>query len=290
MSPMNALNDLPPSSTVQGSSKRCVVHRTRGRRHGPITRLMSPSDLGELLRPFVFLDHFDTASADATRMGLHPHSGIATVTWIMEGDISYEDTTGETGKVPQGGLEWMQAGGGVWHGGGFGDSPRVRGFQLWVALPPELELGPAHSVYLKPDQIQRDGPAAVLLGRHGTASSRIAAPSPINYLSVSLRAGERWTYRPPTRHTVGWAAVSLGSLRSPEALQAGELAVFEESSEPIDFHAETDVEFVVGSAVKHPHDLVLGYYSVHTNAAALREGEARIQQIGSRLRTEGRLS
>ena len=102
---MNTLNDLLPLPTVQVPSKRCVVHRTRGQRHGPITRLMSPSDLGELLRPFVFLDHFDTASADATRMGLHPHSGIATVTWIMEGNISYEDTTGETGKVPQGGLQ-----------------------------------------------------------------------------------------------------------------------------------------------------------------------------------------
>jgi redox-sensitive bicupin YhaK (pirin superfamily) len=285
---MNTLSVSLPSSAVKASSNRCVVHRTRGRQHGPVTRLMSPSDLGELLRPFVFLDHFDTAGGSTGGFGLHPHSGIATVTWMMEGNISYEDTTGETGKVPQGGLEWMQAGGGVWHGGGFGDSPRIRGFQLWVALPPELELGPAQSIYLKPDQIQRDGPAAVLLGRYGTASSGIRAPSPINYLSVSLKAGERWTYRPPNQHMVGWAAVSRGSLRSPEALQAGELALFEESSEPIAFHAETDVEFVVGSAVKHPHDLVLGYYSVHTSAAALREGEARIQQIGSRLRAGGR--
>ena len=287
---MNALLASLPSSAVQTSSSRCMVYRTRGQRHGPVTRLMSPSHLGELLRPFVFLDHVDTARGSTGGFGLHPHSGIATVTWIMEGNVSYEDTTGETGKIPQGALEWMQAGGGVWHGGGFGDSPRIRGFQLWVALPPELELGSAQSIYLKPDQIQRDGPAAVLLGRYGTAGSEIRLPSPINYLSVSLKAGERWAYQPPDQHTVGWAAVSRGSLRSPEALQAGELAVFEESSEPISFHAETEVEFVVGSAVKHPHDLVLGYYSVHTSAAALREGEARIGQIGNRLRAEGRLT
>ncbi|MDB5871176.1 MAG: Redox-sensitive bicupin YhaK, pirin superfamily [Ramlibacter sp.] len=278
---------VPWTSTQVGA--RRVVRRTQGHRHGPVTRLMSPSDLGELLRPFVFLDHIDTPrGADA--FGLHPHSGIATVTWIMEGNVSYEDTTGETGKIPEGGLEWMQAGGGVWHGGGFGDSPRIRGFQLWLALPPELELGPAHSIYSQPDQIQRDGPVAVLLGRYGTASSGIRAPSPVNYLSVSLKAGEQWTYHPPTNHTVGWAAVSRGILRSPDSLQAGELAVFAESSAPIDFHAVTDVEFVLGSAVKHPHDLVLGHYSVHTNAVALREGEANIRQIASRLRTEGRLT
>jgi redox-sensitive bicupin YhaK (pirin superfamily) len=287
---MSTLNLLAPASGVMMPAGRCVVYRTRGRRHGPVTRLMSPSDLGGLLRPFVFLDHFDTADGAPSGLGLHPHSGIATVTWIMEGNVSYEDTTGETGKIPTGGLEWMRAGGGVWHGGAFGDSPRIRGFQLWLALPPSLELGPAQSLYLKPDQIQRDGPVAVLLGRYGSAGSEIAEPAPINYLSVSLKAGERWTYRPPEQHTVAWAAVSRGSLLAPEALQAGELAAFEESNEPIAFHAETDVEFVLGSAVKHPHDLVLGYYSVHTSAEALREGEARIQQIAARLRAEGRLA
>ncbi|MDB5859806.1 MAG: Pirin domain protein [Ramlibacter sp.] len=251
---------------------------------------MSPSDLGELLRPFVFLDHFDTPSVAAEGFGLHPHSGIATVTWIMEGNIAYEDTTGERGMVPEGGLEWMKAGGGVWHGGSFGDSARIRGFQLWLALPPELELGPAESAYLGPESIQHQGPASVLLGAYGQATSKIPAPSSLNYLSVSLKAGEQWTYSPPAGHTVAWAAVSRGSLRSPEALQAGELAAFAESNESIAFDAQTDVEFVLGSAVKHPHDLALGYYSVHTSVDALREGESRIQQIATRLRTEGRLA
>ena len=287
---MSTLINSPRPAASRDTTERRVVYRTRGRQHGPVTRLMSPSDLGEFLRPFVFLDHFDTAVGTTANFGLHPHSGIATATCIMEGHVSYEDTTGETGIVPTGGLEWMQAGGGVWHGGSFGDAPRVRGFQLWIALPPDLELGPAKSVYLKPDQIRGDGPVSVLLGRYGAAGSDIVVPSPLNYLSVSLKAGERWTYQPPEGHTVGWAAVSQGSLDTPVALEAGELALFEESNLPIDFQAQTDVEFVLGSAVKHPYDLVLGYYSVHSSAAALHEGEARIQQIRSRLRTEGRLN
>jgi hypothetical protein len=48
--------------------------------------------------------------------------------------------------------------------------------------------------------------------------------------------------------------------------------------------AEGATEFVLGSAVKHPHDLVTGYYSVHTNAAALAQGEQEIQRIGKQLR------
>jgi hypothetical protein len=98
----------------------------------------------------------------------------------------------------------------------------------------------------------------VLLGRWGSAVSEIAAPSPIDYLSVSLAAGERWTYQPPDAAHGRVDGSQPGKPALPAALQAGELALFDESNAPIDFHAETDVELVVGSAVKHPHDLVLG--------------------------------
>lgn len=53
--------------------------------------------------------------------------------------------------------------------------------------------------------------------------------------------------------------------------------------------ARGDTAFVLGSAVKHPHELVMGHYSVHTSKAALAQGEAEIQRIGMRLRQEGRL-
>ena len=289
---MNLLDAPLSALTDQAAPSRCVVFRTSGHRRGPATRLMSPSDLGEVLRPFVFLDHFDTLGSHRSRSddyGLHPHSGIATLSWLLEGSVNYEDSMGRRGQLSHGWLEWMNAGGGAWHGGNLGDSGRVRGFQLWVALPPSAELGQAESTHLAPHLIKREGPATVLLGSYGAAVSAIRPPSPMNYLSVKLKAGERWRYQPPQGHTVAWAAVSVGSLLAPEGLHSGELAVFEESSDAIDFHAEVDTEFVLGSAVKHPHELVLGYYSVHTSMAALREGEARIQKIGTRLRAEGRL-
>ena len=58
---------------------REVVHRTQGRGGAPITRLMSPSDLGQYLKPFVFLDLIDAPSSIASAGNLHPHSGIATI-------------------------------------------------------------------------------------------------------------------------------------------------------------------------------------------------------------------
>ncbi len=268
---------------------RRIAHRTRGHRGGPIVRLVSPGDVGALIKPFVFLDAFDVAPEAAPKFGIHPHSGIATLTFLLEGDVRYEDSTGKQGVLEAGGIEWMRAGGGVWHDGAPVDAGRMRGFQLWVALPADQENTPAESTYLASHQVPQEGPARVLLGAYGSAASLIPAPSPMNYLAVHLKAGERWRYLPPAGHTVGWVAVHEGAVDAGGSLRAGELAVFDESEAAIDFRAEVDTGFVLGSAVKHPHDLVLGTYSVHTSPEALRLGVAGIRRIGERLRAEGRL-
>jgi redox-sensitive bicupin YhaK (pirin superfamily) len=270
------------------SLARAIVQRTRGHTHGPVTRLMSPSDFGEILKPFVFLDLFDHDGAPFNGP-LHPHSGIATLTYVAEGEVSYIDPDDVRGTLSAGGVEWMQAGRGMWHGGGLDRAGRTRGFQLWIALPPEHELGPTVSVYHAPEDVRQDGPARVLLGRHGSASSVIDAPSPINYLAVRLKAGERWVYQPPQDHLVLWVAVASGVVATPDELRHGDLAAFEPSSEAVEFEALTDTEFVLGSAAPHKHDLVTGYYSVHTSPDALRDGEAHISMIQRRLVDEGRL-
>ena len=268
--------------------QRAIVKRTRGQTHGPITRLMSPSDFGEILKPFVFLDLFDH-TGEPFELGLHPHSGIATLTYVAEGSIGYTDPDGARGSVRPGGVEWMQAGRGMWHGGGLDKAGRTRGFQLWIALPPELELGPTLSVYQDPEVVPKDGPARILLGGYGSASSAIVAPSPINYLAVRLKAGERWSFEPPKGHTVLWTAISSGTVRVPNELRQGDLVAFEQSSGAVEFEAKTDAEFVLGSAVPHKHELVLGSHSVHTTRAALRSAQAHISALQTRLIQEGRL-
>jgi hypothetical protein len=106
---------------------------------------------------------------------------------------------------------------------------------------------------------------------------------------VRLRAGESWRYQPAVDHTVGWVSLSTGRLRVPERVEPGELAIFEPSTDAIDFHADSDSEFVLGSAAPHAHDLVLGQYSVHTSVATLHAGEQRLREIRHRLQKEGRL-
>lgn len=270
---------------------REVVYKTRGHASKPITRLMSPSDLGKVIKPFVFLDRFEFETQDeplSMDHGWHPHSGIATVTVVLEGSVGFAETTGKKGVLAAGAVEWMRAGNGVWHTGA--PQPEgVQGFQLWVALPPELENAPNASHYVMPEEVPVEGPARVILGGYGKSNSPIAAP-PMTYLAVSLKAGESWSFTPPMGHTTAWVAVYDGALQSSARIVGGELAIFEPSEQTIDFRAERATRFVLGSAAEHPHDLVLGNYSVHTSAAALHQGEQEIRRIGAQLRAEGKRS
>src|ERR1700681_3736028 len=62
-----------PDTPVSAGARRIALS-TSGRRHGPITRLVSPSDIGELIKPFVFLDHFEIVPRPQPLFGIHPHS------------------------------------------------------------------------------------------------------------------------------------------------------------------------------------------------------------------------
>jgi hypothetical protein len=88
---------------------------------------------------------------------------------------------------------------------------------------------------------------------------------------------------------VFWTAVGMGTILVPDELHQGELVAFRPSSAVIEFDAQSDAEFVLGSAVPHDYDLALGSHSVHTSTKALREAEARISSIQTRLIQQGRL-
>ncbi|CAI1036030.1 MULTISPECIES: pirin family protein [Serratia] len=275
------------TNLAEQSTQRQIIYRTTGQRHGPIIRLMSPSDLGQIIKPFVFLDLFEGDSSLPGSMPMHPHSGIATVTVITEGNLHFDDLESDEGTIDYGGVEWMRAGGGVWHGKEMsaGTSESIQGFQLWIALPPELENASVDSQYLESSVMPQVGPARLIIGAYQGVQSPVRAPDGINYLLVTIPAGESWTYTPPKGHESLWLSVSRGALHLPSLVNRGEMVVFTPGNHAVTMKAKTeDAVFVIGSAEPHPHNLILGSYSVHTNAKALQAGEAKIEEIGVRLR------
>jgi redox-sensitive bicupin YhaK (pirin superfamily) len=274
-------------------TSRPITTRTPGRRHGPITRLMSPGDIGQLIKPFIFLDYVEAPGGGGPNFGFHPHSGIVTLTYPLSFDIQHETSSGQVDVVRQGGIEWMAAGGGIWHRAQPvpADPPTqtLQGFQIWFALPPSHELAPASALFLQPEQVPAAGPVRVLLGAYGDAVSPIAAPWDLNYLWVELKDGERWHYQPPATHQVAWAFAQRGRLHVAGAQLVRELAVFEDGNAGLEFQAEGDCAFLLGSAAPHAHDLVLGPYSVHSSKQALAAGVRHIAELGEQLQQQGKL-
>jgi redox-sensitive bicupin YhaK (pirin superfamily) len=268
---------------------RSIAHRSAGRRHGPITRLVSPGEEGHLIKPFVFLDYVDAPGGSGPNFGFHPHSGIATLTFPLTFDVEHEASTGQIDSVEMGGLEWVLTGGGVWHRGRpVGQGP-LKGFQLWFAMPPSHELLEPLTRFIQPEQIPKSGPVTLLLGSHGSMVSPLDTPVDANLLWVELAAGEKLDYTPPEGHQVAWCFAQQGVVEVGGEHLDRELAIFAEGSGKLHFRAQAGCAFLFGTAIKHPHDLVLGSHSVHTSARALSSGVHRIAEIGERLRFDGKM-
>jgi|HubBroStandDraft_6_1064221.scaffolds.fasta_scaffold06212_7 redox-sensitive bicupin YhaK (pirin superfamily) len=241
------LDGASPAAGVT-ESRRIVLLRN-GRRHGRITRLITPWDIGELTRPFLFLCYSELAPGAKTVVGMQP--GIGALTLVLSGVLVFEEAPGSKGTVVAGGLRWTVPGQVVWHAGGRrGDEP-LRILQLWVELPPERGRSTAESQCIAPHEVQEEGSVRVALGQIGRARSRIVhAPPKTNYFHVRLKDGQRWSYAAPDGHNVTWVAVDRGGLRLERdgSILREQVALFERSAGVIEVHAEGESSFVLGSA------------------------------------------
>lgn len=95
------------------------------------------------LDPFLLLDHFGSDNPDDYMAGFpwHPHRGIETMTYMIEGKVEHGDSIGNSGIIGSGDVQWMTAGGGIVHQ----EMPKridghMHGFQLWVNLPASMKM------------------------------------------------------------------------------------------------------------------------------------------------------
>lgn len=277
-------NPVSRQLTAHQAEQRRVVTRSAGTRHGAITRLVSPGDLGQIIKPFVFLDDYAFPAGANTLFGMHPHSGIATLTLALKGNVWINDTIGTAALLQAGDVEWMRASGGAWHQSAGQDNESISGLQLWLALPPHLESASPDSAHVPAEAVPQIGPASLLLGRYQGVHGPVPYDEGVNYLHVQLGANETWTYVPPAGHSLAWVYVYRGQLKTGSELIERQLAVFQSGEQAIRFAADEPVGFVVGSAKPHLHELVLGPYSVHTSRDALTRGFEEINRIGATLR------
>src|SRR5260370_20429771 len=164
-------------------------------------------------------------------MPVHQDSVIATVTVVANGDVTFDDPHLGHGTIGYGGVEWVRAGRGMWHGKELsaGSSAAVQGFQLWIALPPDLEHAEPEVQYVGTGGMPIIGPARLIVGAYAGARSPVRSPHGVNYLLTTLKPGERWTYEPPLGHLISWVAVGKGALTARRPLVEGELSPLSKS-------------------------------------------------------------
>jgi redox-sensitive bicupin YhaK (pirin superfamily) len=201
-------------------------------------RRLLPAAGQRMVGPFIFWDHFGPVTLPAGR-GLdvrpHPHIGLATVTYLFEGEILHRDSLGSVQPIRPGAVNWMTAGRGIVHSERTDPSKRrqenrLHGLQIWLALPlehedtaPEFHHYPAGTL-----PILRHGDAELTLiaGRLLGVESPVKVYSPLFYAATRLRQGQGMTL--PDEYPERALYVAEGSVTvDGESVAAHHLAVLD---------------------------------------------------------------
>lgn len=254
----NLLNELAHCET--GTCEPCTALRTvlapKDRDLGGFSvRRLMPSDRLKAVGPFVFFDHLGPARfAPGTGIDVrpHPHIGLATITYLFEGEILHRDSLGQVQAIRPGEINWMTAGRGIAHSERTPPLLRQAGhdlhaLQLWVALPEEQEETTPEFLHYDADQlpaVERQGLSLrVMIGEAFGLSSPVKTYSPTLYLDARLAKGAALVLP----DGVDERAVYLvsGSLKSRDRLIARHhLAVFDDTP-GIELIAAEDSRLVV---------------------------------------------
>jgi hypothetical protein len=160
-----------------------------------------PSAQSRMVGPFIFFDHFGPAlfkPGNGIEVRPHPHIGLATVTYLFDGEIVHRDSLGTAMAIRPGAVNWMTSGRGIVHSERSGDERRtaggdLHGLQLWVALPAadeEMAPGFAHTPALEIPQLDEPGlTLRVVAGKlHGLKSPVVTTWDTL-FAEVHLTAG-----------------------------------------------------------------------------------------------------
>jgi redox-sensitive bicupin YhaK (pirin superfamily) len=106
-----------------------------------LVRVLGPHDVKDF-DPFLMLDSFDSKNPAEYTKGfpMHPHRGIETITYLIEGEIDHKDSLGNEGRITAGEAQWMTAGSGIMHQEMPQATPRMLGLQLWLNLPQKNKM------------------------------------------------------------------------------------------------------------------------------------------------------
>ena len=187
--------------------------------------------------PFLLFVHFafnDPIEGPIRGFPMHPHRGIETVTYMLEGSTTHRDSLGNSGVIGPGDVQWMTSGRGILHEEmpRRGPSGAIYGFQLWVNLPAALKMTTPRYQEVNASTIpsvEKDGATVRVVtgqvfGANGPVTEIAAQPL---YIDVTLAPGAEFVQQVPQGHTaVAYVFEGAGSFDDGEPVEAVHMVLF----------------------------------------------------------------
>lgn len=260
--------------------KKKISFSTKGQRAdiGEFTiHRMLPNRYTDAVGPFVFLDHIGPTlhAADEPIQkngnGAHPHRGIATMTYVLNGEEEHFDSKGNYGKINSGGIQWMKAGNGIVHDGNFNVDSQTNdllthGFQFWINLPSKNKAEPPQHLAIQasevPHQILSDGRGwiKVIAGEYENLVSIIPKYSRQFLYHLHLEGGKQFSLL--TENGLEYAAFLPlhNAVINDTEFKKGEFIEFDRQEGAIDINNNADVaiDVILFGGEKYTEPIVAG--------------------------------
>ncbi len=193
----------PTCTSIPGTVELVIEAKARDLGGFSVRRVL-PSPQRRMVGPFVFFDHMGLAEfppGEGIQVRPHPHIGLATVTYLFEGEIMHRDSLGFVQPIQAGAVNLMTAGRGIVHseraGSDLETTSRLHGIQSWMALPTDQEeTAPEFVHYPANDlpELEQDGlQVRVIIGEAYGVRSPVKSYSPMLYLECRAKQGSTMT-------------------------------------------------------------------------------------------------
>ena len=269
-----------PSRTPPAEGPVLELHRSRlADVEGASVRRAIPHAKRRAVGAWCFLDHFGPAPIPAGSRGMdvapHPHCGLATVTWLISGEVVHKDSLGSEQRIRPGQLNWMTAGRGISHAeeGVVAEADTVmHGVQLWVALPAATRDQPARfDHHAELPTASEDGlDVTVLVGEHAGLVSPARADTDLIGLELILAPGtHRLPLQPSREHAV---VVTEGAVTvEGERIEPGTLAYLGTQRTELHLTAEAPARVMLVGGEPLDEALLMGWNFVVRSHEELEE-------------------
>lgn len=240
----------------------------------PVRSLFSYHDHGESLDPFLLLDRAGpmdfTPTGGARGVGQHPHRGFETVTIVYRGEVAHRDSTGQSGVIGPGDVQWMTAASGILHEEFHSEAFSREGgtldmVQLWVNLPAKDKMSPPRYQAITNDSIPAvplpggAGTARIIAGNYDGHAGPARTFSPMNVWDIRLNAGASVTL--PAQEGWNTAVIVLRgtvTVNGEAIVGEAQMAVLDRAGSGLELKGDSDAMLLLlsGEPIGEP---VVGY-------------------------------